>query len=74
MSGERAHRYQTVEELASDVHAYVEGYATGAQQAGRLTQLWLLIKRHNVVATLVLLCLVTLFAILATVLAKIHRK
>ena len=74
MSGEPAQRYQTVEELARDVRAYVEGFATEAQQAGALTQLWLLVKRHNVVATLATLSLATVFCILAAAFVKIHRS
>ena len=72
MSGEPSLRYQTVEELDREVRAYVEGYATEAQQAGALTQFRLLVKRHSVVATLATLSLVTVFAILSISLIKIH--
>lgn len=74
MSGQPAQRYQTVEELARDVRAYMDGFATKAQQAGMLTLLWLLIKRHNVVASLAAISLIVVFAILATSFFEIRRS
>ena len=74
MSGLPAQRYRTVEDLARDVRAYTEGYATKAQQAGAFTLLWLLFKRHNVVASLTLVSLVTVFSILATSYIKIRHS
>lgn len=74
MSDLPANRYQTVEELALDVQAYVDGFATKAQQAGVLTLLWLLIKRHHVVASLAAVSLVTVCAILATSFIKIRHS
>src|ERR1700677_5025660 len=64
MSDQRENRYQSVEELAGEVRAYVDGYATEAQHAGAFTILWLLVKRHSVVPTLASVSLVTVFAIL----------
>ena len=49
-------RYQTVEELKAEVDAYINGYATLAEQAGLLRELVLLMKRHKIV-TLFLLVL-----------------
>jgi tetratricopeptide (TPR) repeat protein len=72
MSRQPENRYQTVGELARDVRAYVEGYATKAQQAGAVTLLWLLVKRHNVVATLGALSLMVVFAILTVSFLKIR--
>jgi tRNA A-37 threonylcarbamoyl transferase component Bud32 len=74
MSEQPDDRYQTVEELASDVRAYVEGFATAAQRAGALTLLWLLIKRHSVVAALVAISLAAVFGILTASLVKIRRS
>jgi hypothetical protein len=72
MSRQPAHRYQSVEDLASDVRAYVEGYATTAQQAGAFTLLWLLVKRHNVVASLAAASLAVVIAILTVSFIKIR--
>ena len=71
-SGMPDERYQTVGELAGDVRAYVEGYATKAQQAGAFTLLWLLIKRHNVVTSLGVISLIAVFSTLSISLVQIH--
>jgi len=42
-------RYQTVPELQRDIEAYQAGFATAAEQAGIIKQIWLLIKRHRTV-------------------------
>lgn len=69
-----ADRYQTAGELAGDVQAFLDGYATKAQQAGALTLLWLLIKRHYVVTTLVCLSMSLVFIILAVSLVFIRHS
>ncbi|MGH8046330.1 MAG: serine/threonine-protein kinase [Chthoniobacterales bacterium] len=74
MSEDPDHRYETVEELACDVRAYVEGFATEAQHAGALTLLWLLIKRHHVVAALTTVGLAAVIAILVTAFVKIRHS
>lgn len=74
MSPQPGQRYRTVAELARDVQAFVEGFATKAQQAGALTLLWLLFKRHFVVATLAATSLAAVFSILTVALVKIRRS
>lgn len=64
MARQPMNRYQTAGELAVDVQAFLDGYATKAQQAGALTLLWLLIKRHSVVTTMICLSLVLVFGTL----------
>jgi tetratricopeptide (TPR) repeat protein len=74
MSSEPGNRYQAVRELASDVQAFVGGYATSAQQASALTILWLLIKRHSLVAALFGVSLVLIISIVSVSLIRIHRS
>ena len=74
MARQPLNRYHNVGELAGDVQAFLDGYATKAQQAGALTLLWLLIKRHNVVATLLFLSVTLVFSILSVALVIISRS
>ncbi|MEI8342857.1 MAG: hypothetical protein WCH43_15135, partial [Verrucomicrobiota bacterium] len=67
-------RYASVKALSTDVQAFVGGYATSAQQAGAVTQLRLLIKRHSVVASLVSISLLLIISILAVSLIRIRRS
>ncbi len=55
MELERENRYQTVEELAGDVEAYLNGYATQAEEASALRQMLLMMRRHKTVTTLLTL-------------------
>ncbi|HWB57903.1 MAG TPA: serine/threonine-protein kinase [Chthoniobacteraceae bacterium] len=64
MARQPVNRYHNAAELAGDVQAFLDGYATKAQQAGALMLLWLLIKRHSVVTTLICLSLVVVFGTL----------
>lgn len=43
-------RYASVAELKSDIHAYIEGYATEAEEAGFFMQVWLLLRRNKLQA------------------------
>lgn len=59
LSVDRTQRYQYVAALTADVAAYQAGFATGAENAGALQQLKLLMLRHRTVTALLaaLLCL-----------------
>lgn len=74
MARQPVNRYQTVGELAGDVQAFLDGYATKAQQAGAVTLLWLLIKRHYVVASLLCLSVSLVFSILSVAVVFIHAS
>jgi hypothetical protein len=74
MARQPVSRYQAVGELAGDVQAFLDGYATKAQQAGALTLLWLLIKRHPVVTTLMVTSVTLVFAVLAIALDRMHKS
>ena len=58
MEYDAADRYPSVTHLMDDVVAYQRGFATSVERIGTLGQVWLLIKRHRVVSTLLLLMLV----------------
>lgn len=60
-------RYPSVEELSRDLDKYRHGFATSAEDAGFLTQLRLLIKRHKTTAALI--TFFTLISLIAGVLA-----
>ena len=40
-------RYPTVDALLADLHAFTNGYATSAEEAGPIRLLWLVVKRHR---------------------------
>jgi len=44
---DKSHRYQSVATLSAEVAAYQGGFATAAEEAGALTQLLLLLRRHR---------------------------
>lgn len=48
-------RYQSVDQLRKEIFAYREGFSTIAEEAGYVTELKLLIKRHKAIASLILI-------------------
>lgn len=65
LARDRDRRYQTVPELQRDLEAYQQGFATGAEEAGALRLLYLLVQRHRlplaiIAGTLTVLALVIL--------------
>ena len=50
-------RYASVDELASEIRAFTQGFATEAEHAGFLTQLSLLIKRNRMICIISSACL-----------------
>ena len=50
-------RYQTVAELRNEIHKWMGGFATDAENAGFMKALWLLLKRHKAVSFLLLVIL-----------------
>ncbi len=65
---DKTQRYQNVAALTADVAAYQGGFATAAEEAGALTQLRLLLRRHRAVtAALALLLLLSLGFVLKVV-------
>jgi serine/threonine protein kinase len=62
MALDREHRFASVGELASDVDAYLSGFATSAEQFSLARQFWLLVRRHRT-ASLAGLLLIILFVV-----------
>jgi serine/threonine protein kinase/WD40 repeat protein len=59
MATNRVERYASVEALAADIDAYQHGFATSAEHAGFLRQIFLLIKRNRAVSALCALFLIS---------------
>ncbi len=74
MARQPGNRYQSVKELAGDVQAFLDGHATKAQQAGALTLLWLLIKRHNVVTSLICASLLAIVGTFTVALVRVRHS
>lgn len=66
----KENRYQRGTELGADIEAYQGGFATGAEQAGALKQLGLLMRRHKGVtaalAAIVLMSIVFIIKLIAS--------
>jgi serine/threonine protein kinase len=73
MSAAADKRYQTAEQLTTDVRAFVGGYAVSAQTVGPGTLLWLLIKRHKAVSTVALVSALTIATLLAVFIVRIKQ-
>lgn len=69
----RDQRYQSVSELAADILAYQNGFATRAEQAGPLTLLRLFILRHKMLAAAAALTVILSIGFLAKVIASERR-
>jgi hypothetical protein len=68
LAADPAARYPTAEALLADVHAFTNGYATTAEEAGPLRLLWLVVKRHRALsavsaASLLVLAVVAVIAV-----------
>lgn len=63
-------RYATADALLADVHAFTNGYATAAEEAGLFRLLWLVLRRHR---TLVAVIIGSLLAIAAVGSAAVLR-
>lgn len=48
-------RYEKVSDLREEINKWMGGFATDAENAGFATSLWLLLKRHKAVSTLLLI-------------------
>jgi serine/threonine protein kinase len=64
MANNAVDRYQTIRDLQSDIEAYQAGFATTAENAGKVKQGFLLLKRQRylVGALVVLIAFLTVFA------------
>ena len=57
-------RYQQVADLKNEIEKWLQGFATKAENAGFSKALWLLLKRHKTVSSLVVLIVVISSALL----------
>ena len=55
MSVNQEERYEKVSELKNEIEKWLQGFATKAENAGFSKALWLLVKRHKAVSSLILL-------------------
>ncbi|MCM8526044.1 MAG: hypothetical protein NE327_05980, partial [Lentisphaeraceae bacterium] len=67
-------RYQTVEELISDLKKYLEGFATNAEDAGFLTQLTLFYKRNKKVCNISVAFILLIFILSAYGINSIRKE
>ncbi|OGV51973.1 MAG: hypothetical protein A2X49_08900 [Lentisphaerae bacterium GWF2_52_8] len=56
-------RYQSASALAKDIDAYMGGFATSAERTNLFIQLWLLVKRHRAVSSVLLGSLLVIVAV-----------
>ncbi len=68
-----ADRYQRVAELAADIEAYQNGFATTAEDAGILTLLRLFIRRHKTLTSAAMLMVVLSVAFMIQLVASERR-
>jgi len=71
LSLDPGNRYQTVKELQTDVEAYQAGFATAAEEASALRQLWLLVKRHRAEVSLIAAGLTIIVCVVAACTARL---
>ena len=58
LSREKTNRYQSVPAFAEDIEAYVNGFATSAEDASLFRQVWLLMRRHKMASVLLALLII----------------
>jgi eukaryotic-like serine/threonine-protein kinase len=63
-------RYQKVQELRNDIHKWLGGFATSAENAGFLKSILLLFKRHKAVALLLLFISISMLGSLGVIAQK----
>jgi len=68
-----ADRYQSVAELAADITAYQNGFATTAENAGLLRLIKLFIQRHKTIAVALLIGLLATIGFMAKIISSERR-
>lgn len=74
MAVEPGDRYQTVEQLQDDIFKYQTGFATSAESASVLKQLWLTFKRHKRESIFVAISLILLVSLTAFFILHLNAK
>lgn len=69
----REDRYQSASEFRSEIDAYLGGFATNAERATALRQLWLLMLRHRAVTGVLVALFVLSIVFVVRLMASEHR-
>lgn len=69
----KENRYQRVMDFGADIEAYQGGYATGAEQAGAVKQLGLLMRRHKGVTAALAAIVLLSIGFVVKLIASEHR-
>ncbi len=67
-------RYASVVELAAEIRAWMSGFATRAEDASLLRQLWLLSLRHKIVVAVIVNAILILAVSTTVFVSNLHRK
>ncbi len=67
-------RYASVQELAAEIRAWMSGFATHAEDASLLRQIWLLSLRHKIAAAVIVNAILVLAVSTTVFVSNLHRK
>ena len=67
-------RYASVQELAAEIRAWMSGFATRAEDASLLRQLWLLSLRHKIAVAVIVNAILVLAVSTTVFVSNLHRK
>ncbi len=70
---DRESRYASAAEFRHEIEAYLGGFATSAERAGTLRQIWLLMGRHRAVSVVLLLLLIVSIGFVVRLMASERR-
>jgi serine/threonine protein kinase len=73
LSVDKNERYSSVIELRTEINRWLSGFATDAEDARVLTSLWLLVKRHKMVCSLILVIIFVTVALNVQIFIKERR-
>ncbi|MFC1497401.1 protein kinase [Verrucomicrobiota bacterium] len=74
MAVNKENRYESVEQIREEIHAYMSGFATEAENAGFGTLVLLLIKRHKKISSLIAVALIFIVTITAAFTFQLKGK
>ncbi|MCH2204445.1 MAG: protein kinase [Lentisphaerales bacterium] len=67
-------RYESPNEIASEIKAYLDGFATDAQKADFKTQIYLLIKRNKTISTLIFCSFLIIATLVSYFLIELKKR
>ena len=74
MSVEPDQRYESPNEIANEIKAYLDGFATDAQNADVKTQIYLLFKRNRTISLLIFCSFLTIAALISYFLIELKKR